>query len=275
MSERAEPRAAALIRVLWVPARREPDHRTEMVTQWLCGERVETLEEREGWIRGRGQDGYSGWLPKAAITPDPGGDWPGSAAWSLGAHMAWSNGRRSYLPWGARVRRQGDDLWLPDGTRAHLVDRDAVVSVDELRRRYPRDACSIVSTARSWMGVPYVWGGRTDTGCDCSGFVQAVFAAHGISLPRDSREQADSGERRSLPDLPAAGLDSADLVFFAPENAGITHVAIATGGTGILHCSSTRGIVSEDDLSADGGLERILRESAVCATRPIPSETAG
>lgn len=274
MSEQVDAPATALIRVLWVPARREPDHRAEMVTQWLCGERVETLESRSGWILARGADGYAAWIPESATTLDPEDGWLRSAAWSLGAHIAWPDGHGAYLPWGARVRQLGEELWLPDGQRATAVDPDAIVPVEELSRRCPRDADSVVATARTWTHVPYVWGGRTDTGCDCSGFVQAVFAAHGLPLPRDSRDQAEVGDRVAPVDMSVGGVDPADLLFFAPEQAGITHVAIASGGTRILHCSSMRGRVSEDDLAADGALEELLRESVVCATKFVHSSPA-
>ncbi len=263
-----------LVRVLWAPARREPDHRTEMVTQWLCGERVTVVEQGEGWIRARGQDGYVAWLPEAAVTPEPADDWLGTAAWSLGACIDRPHGRRAYLPWGARVRQPGEELLLPDGTTARALDPDVVVPAEGLVRRFPRDAGSIVATARSWIGVPYVWGGRTDTGCDCSGFVQAIYAVHGIMLPRDSRDQPEVGDRRPSAEISAGDLGEADLVFFAPERAGITHVAIATGGTRFIHCSSTRGAVSVDDLASESVLENLLRESVVCVTRPLSSSSA-
>jgi cell wall-associated NlpC family hydrolase len=114
-----------------------------------------------------------------------------------------------------------------------------------------------------------VWGGRTDTGADCSGFLQAVFAIHGIALPRDSDRQAEAGVSLSGPGEPLPQLESGDLVFFAPEGEGITHVAISTGETGIIHSSSSNGAVAENDLASNGKLERMLRRSVVCATRPF------
>ncbi|MEJ2372186.1 MAG: C40 family peptidase [Gemmatimonadales bacterium] len=111
------------------------------------------------------------------------------------------------------------------------------------------------------------WGGRTNTGCDCSGFVQAVLAPHGVHLPRDSDQQAEVGPPVSSFSASDAALQPADLIFFAPEGEGITHVAMSTGGMRIIHCSATRGMVMEDDLSAEGELELRLRESIVAAIR--------
>ena len=57
---------SAVIRVLWAPARAAADHRSEMVTQWLCGERVRVLERLGGWVRAAGEDGYAAWAPESA-----------------------------------------------------------------------------------------------------------------------------------------------------------------------------------------------------------------
>ena len=271
MAEGAGPHPAetdwASIRVLWAPARAAADHRSEMVTQWLCGERVRILERQGAWVHALGEDGYAAWIPgSAAIKTDAADPWLADA-FSLGVSILGPDGARGYLPWGARVQREeGTLLVLPSGTPVEPEDPTAIVPVDELADRFPPDPASIIESARGWKGVPYLWGGRTNTGCDCSGFVQAVLAVHGVALPRDSDQQAEaespvSGFSASSPELAPA-----DLIFFAPEGKGITHVAMSTGGTGIIHCSAGRAMVTEDDLSAEGELERTLRESIVTAT---------
>jgi hypothetical protein len=264
---------SAVVRVLWAPARAAADHRSEMVTQWLCGERVRVLERQGGWVRAVGEDGYAAWVPESvAIKSDAADPWLADA-WSLGVSVLGPDGARGYLPWGARVQRsEGTQLALPSGTIVQPEDPTAIVPVDELPDRFPPDPASIIDTARGWKGVPYHWGGRTNIGCDCSGFVQAVLAVHGVALPRDSAQQAEvgsptSGFRPCSPELAPAG-----LIFFAPEGEGITHVAMSTGGTGIIHCSATRGVVMEDDLSAEDELERMLQESIVTATTQSRSD---
>jgi hypothetical protein len=274
--EDKEAPISGLVRALSVPARRDPSHRSEMITQWICGEHVRGLERREGWIRGAGEDDYAAWVPESAvIRSEEAGSWVATAR-SLGTEIIGSGGRPGYLPWGARVRRiEGARLELPDGTSVRASDPVRIVGVSELLLRFPPDADRLVDTADGWVGVPYVWGGRTNTGCDCSGFVQAVLAVHGVALPRDSDQQAEAGPTISgfLPSTP--DLEPADLVFFAPEGKGITHVAISTGGTGIVHCSATRGVVQRDDLAAGGKLETLLRENVVTATRPLTSISRG
>lgn len=262
--------SSSLIRPLSVPARRDPDHRSEMVTQWLCGEPVRILEDRDRWIRAAGEDGYAAWVPDSAVfRADGSGTWA-ATAWSLGTPIVAAAGGRGYLPWGARVRRTDETgLELPGGGAVRALDPDRLVDSTELRNRFPPDPLAVIQTARSWLGVPYLWGGRTNTGCDCSGFVQAVFGLHGIALARDSDQQAEDGEAIAGASSSLSDLRPADLVFFAPEGAGITHVAMAAGGTGILHCSSTGGEVSEDDLSAAGELEELLRGSVVTVRRVL------
>jgi cell wall-associated NlpC family hydrolase len=88
------------------------------------------------------------------------------------------------------------------------------------------------------------------TGFDCSGFVRYVYAKHGVSLPRTSREMASSGTRQQ-PDFGA--LRAGDLVMFAEQGAAISHVAVYAGGNRIIHASSSAGKVRYDDLDSDRG----------------------
>ncbi len=138
-----------------------------------------------------------------------------------------------------------------------------------------------MASARAWEGVPYVWGGRTECGVDCSGFVQSVYGLHGVRLPRDSRDQRECGAGRE----PGAGraprgrdrdaLLPGDLVFFAPEGHGITHVAVSLGGARILHAAASNGWVAEEDLEGDRPLARRLAASIVACTRPLARPADG
>jgi cell wall-associated NlpC family hydrolase len=110
-----------------------------------------------------------------------------------------------------------------------------------------------VRTARLFLGVPYLWGGRSPLGLDCSGFVQLVYGAAGVALPRDARDQctrlggiaclrrwpggpplracADGAQARGRAGRPAAG----DLLFFGPASGAVTHVALSLGGLRVVH----------------------------------------
>ncbi len=97
----------------------------------------------------------------------------------------------------------------------------------------------IVATAKQYLGVPYVWGGSTPSGFDCSGFVQYVFAKHGISLPRTSKQQWTVGTSISK-----ASLQPGDLVFFANTyTSGVSHLGIYIGNGQFIHASSSKGVI--------------------------------
>jgi peptidoglycan DL-endopeptidase CwlO len=112
------------------------------------------------------------------------------------------------------------------------------------------NASAILATAERYLGVPYVWGGTTPRGFDCSGYVQYVFRLHNIELPRTSRQQAHVGEWASTA---AHALRPGDLMFFATRSAQIDHIAIYAGSNRFIHSSSSGGGVTYDELTTRRG----------------------
>jgi peptidoglycan DL-endopeptidase CwlO len=110
-------------------------------------------------------------------------------------------------------------------------------------------AAHLLHVANQYVGVPYVWGGNTPKGFDCSGFTKYVFAKEGISLPRTSREQARVGSAVS-PDF--GSLRPGDIMLFAEPGEAISHVAIYVGNGEIIHSSSSVGGVGYTDLNTGG-----------------------
>ena len=92
----------------------------------------------------------------------------------------------------------------------------------------------------SWMGTPYVYGGESQSGVDCSGFTQAVYKAVNIDIPRTASQQSAVSEIVNPPDL-----QFGDLIFFNTSGSGISHVGIYIGNGFFAHASSSSGVVKE------------------------------
>ena len=115
------------------------------------------------------------------------------------------------------------------------------------------DGYALAGTALSLRGAPYRNGGADPNGFDCSGFTQYVFSQHGLSLPREVREQYRVGKTIGPQDL-APG----DILFFTTTDPGPSHVAIAIGGDQFVHAPSSTGVVRVEHLSSSYWSPRYL-----------------
>lgn len=126
-------------------------------------------------------------------------------------------------------------------------------------------AARVIDTGETFLGVRYTWGGNTPAeGFDCSGFLRYIFRAHGVELPRVSRDQARVGEPVAL-DLGA--FQPGDLLFFARDGSTVDHAAVYVGGGQILHSSASGKGVRYDDLNSQRG--RYYRTHMVAARRVL------
>jgi gamma-D-glutamyl-L-lysine dipeptidyl-peptidase len=263
----------ALVRSAIAPIYAEPRLPAPQISQLVLGMRVELLSHAGQWFRLRGEDGYIGWVYEGYLQAGE-DDWAfawergenGESVVSLGAELVDADGRNlARLPWGARLSRHSGSFHLPDARNGVVANGD-VVDVDRLGDWFPHRGESVARTARRWYGAPYLWGGVTMNGVDCSGFTQAVMWMHGIALPRDSDLQERAGS-----DITAGSdlseLRPGDLLFFAEEGARVSHVAISLGGPLIIHSALGNGGVHINDLTGDAPLEQRLAEMFVSARR--------
>jgi cell wall-associated NlpC family hydrolase len=210
-----------------LPVRREPRFDAPLDTEVLHGETVTVYEEREGWAWVQlDHDGYVGYVPSAGLVaditapshrvsalrtyvfPEPDSKTPPLAMLSLNARIAVAEPAGRYL----RLETGG-----------FVYARHAVLAGET--------ADDFVAVAQSFLGTPYLWGGRTSVGLDCSGLVQLAAAAAGHAVPRDADMQAEEAGQ-PVDWQQGAALERGDLVFWEG------HVGIMTSADEFLHANA-------------------------------------
>jgi hypothetical protein len=220
--------------------RRGPDVAAEQDDELLFGELFDVLEEDGGWCWGQAaRDGYVGYLAREALGPPPVRPTHRVAAMLVHAFAepdVRSAARGPFLLNSlVCVEAQEGRFLKGAGAGWFVAERLAPVGVFEA------DATAV---AERFMGAPYLWGGRTGLGVDCSGLVQAAMYACGRGCPRDSDQQAACVGRP----IAAAEFGRGDLVFWSG------HVAIGLSPDQVLHANSAAMAVSAEPL--DGVLAR-------------------
>lgn len=245
------------------------------VSQSLMGHRLLVLREHGRWLQCRSEDGYLGWVHRGyvrRVAETEAREWEmaagGEPCFSLGARLLGEDGGIvARLPWGSRFVRRGAEVRLPSGRTGRLEGE--WIPLAEQRTRFPPVGEAVVATAARWVGAPYLWGGTTPEGVDCSGLAQAVYRTHGVMLPRDSDQQARVGEEVD-PGADFGRMRPGDLLFFAEDPGRISHVVLSLGGSQIIHSSLGNGGVWRNDLQGELGYEEELRRLFVCARRFLP-----
>jgi hypothetical protein len=221
------------------PVSREPNLRSEQVTQFVLGETARVLESQGEWRRVRlDGDRYEGWVHRGyALETDHeiARGWRESAtAWSEGAVVEVDGGTLVRLPVRARVGLSAPRVNLPDGRQGTVI----AGQVTPHARVVARASASSPElwALRAFAGTPYQWGGVTPWGVDCSGLVQTTFLARGISLPRDAANQAEMGI-----EIATGEHRPGDLLFFSERGDRITHVAFAGPSDTLVHSTVACG----------------------------------
>lgn len=266
----------ALVTSAVAPMLSGPAVRETQISQTVLGNRLVVLRRVGRWLQCRAYDGYIGWIHAGYLALQHEHEvrsWEVGGAgepWiSLGSEVIGHDGERIiFLPWGARVIREPDGLVrLPDGRMG--VPHGDIFPAALRPISFPAAGEAMCETASRWLGAPYLWGGVTMGGVDCSGFVQALHRLHGTTLPRDSDQQSRSGAQID-PGEEFSQLRAGDLLFFAEDSGGrVTHVTMSTGGSQIIHSSLGNGGVARNDMMGRRNYERELRRIFVCARRMI------
>jgi hypothetical protein len=239
-----------------IPVRKEPSHKSEMTTQLLFGELYRMMEREGSWVRMQQvYDNYEGWihLKQARLISEGefsllAADGPARSAdlvqliLNETANLMFPILLGSSLPgYSAEHCRIGGEDYRYEGS-VHEPGASAgnpvPVPVQEIRQKIVRDA-------KMYLNAPYLWGGRSPFGIDCSGFVQMVFKLGNMRLLRDTGQQATQGEVVSL----LAEAEAGDLVFFDDDEGTINHVGLVCERNRVIHCS---GKVRIDTLDHEG-----------------------
>ncbi|PIS28861.1 MAG: hypothetical protein COT43_05385 [Candidatus Marinimicrobia bacterium CG08_land_8_20_14_0_20_45_22] len=241
----------------------EPSFRSEMVTQAFLGEVVEVLDQSDEWFRIVCQDGYRGWIRWNTIVDNDSwetndGKWftPDDAVANVWKTTELTNifQKVTFMSRVLLIEEDRDKILvqLPDGKTGWMSNRPLTISGETLRKK-------IAKTAHRFLGAPYLWGGKSPLGIDCSGLTQSVFGLCGISLKRDAGEQF---LMKSLKEIEIADTEPGDLYFFGGKNR-VEHVGISIGDGKILHSSGWVHIDSLNETSADFN-EHLKRTLLAC-----------
>ena len=269
----------AVVRLSVVDIRYTPANQAEMVTQAVLGTAVDLLKKRNGYYLVRTPEGYIAWLKDSSLATMTADQY---TAWQQADKVMFTDDfghaysepstqslRVSDLVMGNILASEGVGtgtvngfyaVSYPDGRKAY-VPADQAVPYAQWLAETELNAENVLQTAMTMVGVPYLWGGTSVKGVDCSGLTKTAYYMSGLVIPRDASQQVNSG--LNVPILNAqqevdreqvlANLKPADLLFFAErkgqmENPRVTHVGIYIGNGEFIHAS---GLVRINSLFPD------------------------
>lgn len=250
----------AIVTVPLAPIRKEPDHRKEMTNELFFGETVRILRKKdEIWFKVESlYDNYVGWITHHLINPVKKADVDFSSNYIAPLFLTPITiaQQTMHLPQGATlpnlIDEAGEIAGVPYAIKEAPIDTNAV----------NKNAKTLISNAMQWLNAPYLWGGKTILGVDCSGFCQTMYKLIGMPIARDAKQQAKKGINvKTLNDV-----FPGDLAFF-DEKDKITHVGILMGNNKIIHASGkvridiidNTGIINRDTGKRTHHLKKIRR----------------
>ncbi|MFZ4547108.1 MAG: NlpC/P60 family protein [Bacteroidales bacterium] len=229
-----------------VPVRFEPSEKSEMVTQLLFGETFTITEEKGNWLLITSHlDNYTGWIDRKQALKVP-KDFIEQYIHRTRHFMAAKTGICTCLTDSTHILLTKGSI-LPLFHKGDFALGNKVYHTKEKCKVVPRQfkPSKVFTTAMEYLNVPYLWGGRSILGVDCSGFVQVVYQMCGIDLPRDASQQVEKGFIVDFVDEAQPG----DLAFFDNLMGEIIHVGIMIGDGNIIHAS---GQVRIDKIDHNG-----------------------
>ncbi len=229
---------SAINRLSICPIRSKPNDAAEMISQLLFGERVQIIERyKSNWVKVRCiNDHYEGWMDPKQLSPI---DTPSIGTAAVALEMAqpiFCDGLSTIITIGSELPAY-DGMTATIGTDKYRYSGQALDPT-----AINRKAAFVERLAKRWLNVPYLWGGRSPFGVDCSGYTQIIYKCLGIPLSRDSIQQVQEGEVIDFIEMTRIG----DLAFFSKGSDKITHVGMMLDANKIIHASGKVRIDSID-----------------------------
>jgi len=232
----------AICRVAISPVRVTASDKAEISTQLFFGDAVEILERAESWWHIRNAyDGYEGWADFKQLTVVTEEVWQEYLNFTVLTPLEVTNtitaedGSHYYLPAGSSLPKFAEGVCGLGAQQFKVLFKPHIV--------VPASSETIIKSAMFYLNAPYMWGGRTIFGIDCSGFSQTVYKLSGIPIKRDASQQAEQGKTVNfLPEV-----QPGDLAFFDNANGRIVHVGIMLNSSQIIHASGRVRIDPIDD----------------------------
>jgi hypothetical protein len=227
-----------------VPVRAEASDKSEILSELLFGDLLQVIKADEKWVYIRSlYDDYPGWIDRkqyAFLRPEEADDWKNQYVTGKGVTKLEREDGESplFLLPGSSVPVKSGELFTVNGVRYRSPENLLIPD----RRGFHN---TLEEISRSFLNAPYLWGGRSAFGIDCSGFSQVVYKMLGVRIPRDAAQQAQHGELVHF----LAGSRSGDLAFFDNAEGRITHVGILLDNAHIIHSS---GRVKIDPIDSEG-----------------------
>ncbi|SOE23438.1 Cell wall-associated hydrolase, NlpC family [Spirosomataceae bacterium TFI 002] len=247
----------ALINVSVANIRSNPRQSAELATQALLGTPIKVLEKVGGWYRVQTPDKYIGYLEGSSFEYTKENSFPKVIVTTPLSFSKQKPTKRSAnvsdITWGNLFRLKGEkgkfyEVVYPDGRIAYVSRKEAKpIGNLSFTGSFPvKDG--LVNSGKEMMGIPYLWGGTSWKGVDCSGFTRTVFLMNGVYLPRDASQQALIGEKVEF-NNDFSLLNKGDLLFFGrivDDQPKVTHVAMSLGNARFIHSSGMVRISSLD-----------------------------
>lgn len=216
--------------------RQHPQEHADVVSQALFSEQVAVLQNQGEWVYITTPDSYSGWVKDSGICSNLDytvSHYTSSISVPLYIEKGINKGPILFLPYGVGVCVVAcDSDWaqvlLPSGeflfTQSGYLSSPCIILRENLEK-----------LSRQFLGLPYIWGGRSSFGYDCSGFVQMLYQKMGISLPRDACEQINYPY---LQEQTVENLSLGDLIFWGSSPKKIGHVGVFLGEGKFIHATA-------------------------------------